>query len=509
MSKFSHKYNTDNVHTRAVIVGLVNLLNQKVQYYNVLSDTDTDEVIVPFYYNYGGDERFLQDYFLEWNDCVTPRMADGNYDPIPRGSVTLSGNSINTSTMTNRFVRGTYVKEVNGELITYNAYLNPIPLTMSFEVDVTTDTALDAFKIQQSILETFYKTQVFSVNFRGFRIPCQVGFSEDLGIEKSFEFTYEEEQKVLFKVTLELETYYPVTDPKTERFNGNRMSSGTPNVEFTYDEKFLQPRFTWESPKHAETYFSGAVLPLRWTSTGPILRVNLFARLAGSDDWFPIAKNIPNGGLFNWKVPYFDANGNIGKDAVVSKVVSERGRNAKIRAITDGLGQVYKFIILECGSGYTGNVNNDMIYVELPGTPEIPIRHEFAPNVIEGKIIGGTLPSYASVPPGFPPLPSSIISNLEFKIEDANTTTTYEYLMNGNNIEFLGNISSGINNIILPSINTDLAVGMKVFGQGIQVDTTITQIIGTNITLSSNATQSLVGCEFTASPTTLAIITIE
>lgn len=509
MSKFSHKYNTDNVHTRAVIVGIVNLLNQKVQYYNVLSDTDTDEVIVPFYYNYGGDERFLQDYFLEWNDCITPKMADGNYDPIPRGSVTLTGNSINTSTMTNRFVRGTYVKEVNGELITYNAYLNPIPLTMSFDVEVTTDTSLDAFKIQQSILETFFKTQVFSVNFRGFRIPCQVGFSEDLGIEKSFEFSYGEEQKVLFKVALEVETYYPVTDPKTERFNGNRMSDGTPNVEFTYDEKFLQPRFTWESPKHGETYFSGAVLPIRWTSTGPILRVNLFTRIAGSDDWFPIARNIPNGGLFNWKVPYFDGNGNIGNDSLVSKVVSVRGRNAKIRAITDGSGQVYKFVILDGGSGYSGNVDDDMVYVELPGTPEIPIRHEFVPNVVEGKVVGVALPAYESVPAGFPPLPSSVITSLEFKIEDANTTATYEYLMNGNNVLATGDIVLGVNTITLSAINTDLAIGMKVLGQGIQINTTITQIIGNVISISSNATQSLVLGEFAFIPTSLAIVTIE
>jgi hypothetical protein len=103
------------VHARAVIVGLVNLLNSKVQYENIYSDTDVKSVTVPFYYNFGGDSRFLEDYFLQWNECITPQMADGNVDPIPRGIVTLSSSSINTVMMTNRFVRGTYVKQIGNE----------------------------------------------------------------------------------------------------------------------------------------------------------------------------------------------------------------------------------------------------------------------------------------------------------------------------------------------------------------------------------------------------------
>ena len=42
MGQFLHKYNTDNVHSRAVIVGFVNLLNSKVFFENVLSDSVVD-----------------------------------------------------------------------------------------------------------------------------------------------------------------------------------------------------------------------------------------------------------------------------------------------------------------------------------------------------------------------------------------------------------------------------------------------------------------------------------
>lgn len=510
MSGFNHKYNTDNVHTRAVIVGMVNLLNQKVQYQNILSDTEVDEIVVPFYYNYGGDERFLQDYFLEWNDCATPKMADGNYDPIPRGTVTLTGNSINTSTMTNRFVRGTYVKEINGELLTFNAYLNAIPLTMNFEVEIKTDTSLDAFKIQQSILETFYKTQVYSVNFRGFRVPCQVGFSEDLGIEKTFEFGYGEEQVVTFKVSLEVETYYPVIDPKTERFNGNRMSAGSPNVSFMSDERYEQPRFTFLDPLHGETYFSNESMPIRWLSNGPILRVNIYYRIAGYPDWILIERNMPNTGTYMWNAPFFNVNGiPSSQDPLSAKMLSQTGVNAKIRAITDALGQVSKIVVFEGGSGYTNDINNDVIYVEDPSTPNIPNRHEVEPIVQDSILIGARLPAFASNPVGFLGLPVSVMTAIELKIEDANDENSYLILQNRNNVTFNGNITNGSNiiNTILPI--TNITIGMILFGEGIQIDTEIISIIGTVITISKNCTQTLTGVEIIAQPTTPAIITIE
>jgi len=510
MAGFSHKYNTDNVHSRAVIVGMVNLLNQKVQYQNVLSDTDVDEVVVPFYYNFGGDERFLQDYFLEWNDCVTPKMADGNYDPIPRGIVTLTGNSINTSTLTNRFVRGTYVKEINGELLTFNAYLNAIPLTMTFDVIITTDTSLDAFKIQQAMLETFYKTQVYSVNFRGFRVPCQVGFSEDYNLEKTFDFSYGDEQKVKFKLSLEVETYYPVIDPKTERFNGNRMLDNSPNVAFISDERYTKPRFTFESPAHGETYFSSGILPIKWTSNGPILRVTISYRLAGSSNWVPLAKNVTNNGSYDWVVPFFDLSSDvIPKDPLVSRMISQKGHGAVIRAVTDITGQVTKIIVFNGGYAYSNDIGNDVIYVEDPSIPNTPNRHIIEPTVIDTILVGAVLPAFESSPIGFDPLPISAITYLEFKIEDANSESDYQILQNHNNIYITGNIVSGSPLLTMPAINTDVSPGMIVYGQGIQIDTEILSIVGNVITLSKNALDNMVGGNFTAQPITPAIITIE
>ena len=47
---FTHKYNTDDVLLRAVIVGLVNSFNDQIYYENVISDTERQTVRVPFFY---------------------------------------------------------------------------------------------------------------------------------------------------------------------------------------------------------------------------------------------------------------------------------------------------------------------------------------------------------------------------------------------------------------------------------------------------------------------------
>lgn len=479
MGEFLHKYNTDNVHSRAVIVGFVNLLNSKVFFDNVLSDTSVDTVYVPFFYNMGGDERFLQDYFLEWNDCVNPRHADGNYDVIPRGIVTMTSKSIDTAKMTHRFVRGNYVKEVNGQLQTFSAYLNSLPITIQFDVEVEVDSNLDAFKVEQVIMETFYKVQVFSVSFRGLRIPCQAGFSEDYAVDKTFEFTYQSNLKTTVKFAVTVETYFPVFDSSTERSNSNRVSGF--NQQGVSDERYIAPRFSIESPISQEKYFSGSTMPLAWTNTGPIQRVNIFYRLTGSQTWRQIAKNFNNNGAFDWKVPFFDGNGNeIAYEPQRASVITTSGRDSYVRPIIDGLGQLNQIVVLNAGFSYS---TNDLIVVTpFPEPPAIPAnvtQPEIQAIINSGDVIGANIISTGA---GFTPSP---VTDIELKIEDANTELTFGYLLNS--VSFSGDTDNTlaspanfqITNVI-PTVASLLQisslVGVGISGAGIQEGSKIVQI---------------------------------
>ena len=110
---------------------------------------------------------------------------------------------------------------------TFSSFTNSIPLNLNFNVTIKVDTLLDAFKIYQSVIETFYKTYTFSFEYSGFRIPCQVGFPETYEMAKQLEFTYQSNpQYIDFTFSVLMETYFPEKDLATEKFRGNLMQAG-------------------------------------------------------------------------------------------------------------------------------------------------------------------------------------------------------------------------------------------------------------------------------------------
>lgn len=222
---FSHKYNTDDVIIRAAIVGLVNELNNRMYFYNTWEDDRKEIVRIPFFYAMSGDERFLQDAFSNWNDCY-PDFIEGNTDPIPRGTIFLTGISILSANLTSRFVRGFYTKEIEGQLQRFNSYINSIPIQLNFSAEILTDTSLDSFKIIQSAITVLYRTLVFSVNYNGFRVPTQAGFPDSYTPNKQFEFNYGETDRLKVTFDIECETYLPIPNESDEFFAGNNMSGG-------------------------------------------------------------------------------------------------------------------------------------------------------------------------------------------------------------------------------------------------------------------------------------------
>ena len=226
---FNHKYNTDKSIIRANIVGLVNELNQRIQFENVWEDDKVQVVRVPFFYAMSGDERFLQTYFSDWSDCA-PDFIEGNTDPIPRGTLSLTGYSVLASNLTSRYVRGYYTKVVDGQLKRFNSYINSIPVQLNFSAEILVDTSIDSFAITESITAFLYRTQTYSVNYKGFRVPTQVGFPDTYTIGKQFEFTYGNTERLKISFDLEVQSYLPVVDEANEFFGGNQISSTSANV---------------------------------------------------------------------------------------------------------------------------------------------------------------------------------------------------------------------------------------------------------------------------------------
>lgn len=243
MSGFLEKYNTDEVFLRGLITSLLRSFNEKLKYTQVNDQQQVLEVFVPFFYSLTGDEPFLQDFFIHYRNCETDQIiAEGNYDVIPRGVVSLQSSEINTASLGNKFVRTSYaVETTKGEMKTFSSYTNSVPLNLSFNITIKVDTLLDAFKIYQSVITTFYKTYSFSFEFEGYRVPAQVGFPESYEMTKQLEFSYNNNPQLIeFRFTVAVETYFPEKDLTTERFRGNLMQAGIKMEEIVNERAFKQ-----------------------------------------------------------------------------------------------------------------------------------------------------------------------------------------------------------------------------------------------------------------------------
>ena len=226
MSKFLTKYNSDDVFFRAIIVGVLNFMTNKVQLWNVI-DGEVEEFPVPFYYNAGGDQRFMQDIFQQQSldDCINEKVTEANSDIIPRGHITLTNISVIASSLSNRFIRGEWTKETKDEIITYNSPMNIIPLELTFECEIKIDTKLMAFKLAQRLIQTFYKAYAFEFMWEGMALKAGIAFPEDNTVENVYEFTFGDntDSKINFQVVVE--TYLPVID-KTQTFaKSNRIEN--------------------------------------------------------------------------------------------------------------------------------------------------------------------------------------------------------------------------------------------------------------------------------------------
>lgn len=437
---YNQRKNTDDIFVRSIYVGIINVLNNQIFYENVLgpNNDEYDIVEIPFFPSTTDDERYLQDFFLNWNDCNYPKKVDGNIDPLPRGVVTLDGMNIDTSALTQRWIRGEFAKNIDGRIETYNAYINSLPMNMTFNVEIRTDTMVEAFKAVQAILDTFYKVRVFNVNYRGFMIPCQVTFPEDYPVEKTLEFSYPSDNLISLSFTLEVETYYPVVDEPNigsdagrelltdgdgdvsarrlsqgdfdkvlKRRRGGKyyetedngegniydnLSNKTASIRSsrnTMDDIIIErendhghfinykhiPTLYLLSPTINDTIQSQSTIEIQWKFDGWLDKVNGYYSEDYGNTWIEIMRFYDaHKESYMWKVPNLT-------QPIDAVIVTERKvfQQARVKLFTDINGSIVNYAIQTTGQGYDDNTT---IEIEENGTDAI-----INPVIQNGKIV--------------------------------------------------------------------------------------------------------------------------
>lgn len=301
------KYNNENILTRGIIAGLLNILNNKITYEQVWSNKDIEIIKIPWFYNMSGDERFMQDFYTHYAHCLPPRPADGNFDMIPRGILTYTGSTIDPVRITSRYVQANFLKEVDGQLQTYRSFLYSIPLNINFDCELWADTQITALKIEQVIREIFYKTITFYIYYKGMRLGSTVGFPENISIEKNITYSFESLNKIKIKFNLQVEAYQPVFDTTTEMNANNYMTGiglrlinkpGEKNdgiINFTHETRALKNLII---P-------SGSQLLLEWDykdENAIINKVDIMWANTGTNEKNIIEQNVPNNEFYVWNI---------------------------------------------------------------------------------------------------------------------------------------------------------------------------------------------------------------
>ena len=220
--------NSQDVFLRNATLSLLDLLNKEIIIYLKRGD-DVEEHAIPIFYNFGGDEGFMKDFFLELpTDCSYPNFAEGNYEQMPRGIITLDSFQIKTADLTNKFVRGSFNQETRDEnnqkeTKAYSARLFVLPMSLTYSMKIESDNINKTFKIIERIFDFYYKNQVRYFQFRGTRIPMQITFPETAQFQKSYNFSYTDQNTVTTTLSLAVETYFPSFDDHSTFYKGNKI----------------------------------------------------------------------------------------------------------------------------------------------------------------------------------------------------------------------------------------------------------------------------------------------
>lgn len=300
-----HTYNNENILIRAVLAGMLDILNNKIKYTQAWADDDVETIDVPWFYNQSGDERFMQDFFTHYAHCVPPRPVDGNFDMVPRGVITYTGSGIDEGRITSRFVQGTYVKDTgDGKLEQYVSFLYSIPLTVRIDCELWADTQITALKIEQEIREVFFKNVTFYVYYKGMRVGCTAGFPADVTVDKNVQYSFESDNKIKLNFSLEIETYQPVFDPTTEQLADSKMRGFAYRLYEISDKNDGAIRVT--APSDSLTIPKGKPLWIEWvfTKEGAVMpKVDLYWQNSGQNDRNDIVINEPNHEFYVWNIP--------------------------------------------------------------------------------------------------------------------------------------------------------------------------------------------------------------
>lgn len=223
MATYNLKYNKDDSVIRHILIGLLADLNKKLSFARQITNDRRVIVDVPFYYSISGDENFMRDNFLfstlNGENCdPDPSKANGNYDRIPRGIVTLTSLSVDPSKLVNKRNLGHYTRiNEEGNLQGFVSEFQMIPIVIGIDIEILLESQLDMFKVTESLITKMYKANNFQVDAGHiedgtYRIASEYAMPDDYGQERPIEFGFDDKGAHKVTFSIEVNSFLPAFD---------------------------------------------------------------------------------------------------------------------------------------------------------------------------------------------------------------------------------------------------------------------------------------------------------
>jgi hypothetical protein len=206
--KFVEDKNYDDVFLRNVIVGYLGFLNERFFWYNKTSEGPV-KVQLPFYYSLTGDNRYLNDAFL---DDTPGTRIEGNTDQIPRGVISLASWAVKNDEFTNPNVWLNLNQEIDGELQQIVTQTKAVPIKLTFELTTVCDSELDIMKGWQTYMQNKYQYRYFTFAYKRLPLNAVFNFGGDTENSTVREVKFGDLSTYQTKYTIEVHTFFPIFD---------------------------------------------------------------------------------------------------------------------------------------------------------------------------------------------------------------------------------------------------------------------------------------------------------
>ncbi len=218
-------YNYSDVSERNIIVGVMHTLHKSIALVNYRKKVQ-EKHMIPFFYSFSGQEDFLYDHFMK-PLFDNEEKAEGHYEKIPRGIITLTSSGIDTEMKTNPGVYGSFYKGDKEDVVReYVAKYQPIPIKMSFDCRVIVSGNLDMLKISEQIKKHLYRNLYFTVDINRVPVPGVITLPTDYTKNRLLEYSFEEKKYFNVDFAFDVRSFIPDFNEDTEIFAGNRMQRG-------------------------------------------------------------------------------------------------------------------------------------------------------------------------------------------------------------------------------------------------------------------------------------------